>query len=97
MICQILFPGTNKKNISKCHLLKIIPRMLKGQAKDVFQLYYGDNKGSDLCIFIGAFVVRQCISQFVVILQCMCRFILAVVMFAENTLDILTSELFTIL
>ena len=29
MKCQVLFPGKNKKNISKCHLLKILPRMLR--------------------------------------------------------------------
>ena len=28
MKCQILFPGENKKNISKCHLLKILPKVL---------------------------------------------------------------------
>ena len=28
MKCQILFSGKNKKNISKCHLLKILPGML---------------------------------------------------------------------
>ena len=28
MKCQILFSGKNKKNISKCHLLKILPRVL---------------------------------------------------------------------
>ena len=27
MKCQILFPGKNKKNISKCCLLKILPRV----------------------------------------------------------------------
>ena len=26
--CQILFPGKNKENTSKCHLLKILPRVL---------------------------------------------------------------------
>ena len=33
MKCQILFSGKNKKNISKCRLLKILPRVLsvKGQ------------------------------------------------------------------
>ena len=29
MKCQILFSGKNKKNISKCHLLKILPRVLR--------------------------------------------------------------------
>ena len=28
MKCQILFSGKNKKNISKCRLLKILPRLL---------------------------------------------------------------------
>ena len=28
MKCQILFPGENKKIISKCHLLKHLPRVL---------------------------------------------------------------------
>ena len=28
MKCQILFSGKNKKNISKCRLLKILPRRL---------------------------------------------------------------------
>ena len=28
MKCQILFTGKNKKNISKCRLLKILPRVL---------------------------------------------------------------------
>ena len=29
MKCQILFSGKNKGNISKCHLLKFLPRVLK--------------------------------------------------------------------
>ena len=28
MKCQIMFSGKNKKNISKCRLLKILPRVL---------------------------------------------------------------------
>ena len=28
MKCQILFSGKNKKNISKCRLLRILPRVL---------------------------------------------------------------------
>ena len=28
MKCQLLFSGKNKKNISKCRLLKILPRVL---------------------------------------------------------------------
>ena len=45
MKCQILFPGKNKKNISKCHLLKILPRVLsvkknrkEGNDQDSIQL-----------------------------------------------------------
>ena len=33
MKCHILFSGKNKKNISKCRLLKILPRVLS--VKDV--------------------------------------------------------------
>ena len=33
MKCQILFPGKNKKNISKCCLLKILPRVLSFKQK----------------------------------------------------------------
>ena len=32
MKCQILFIGKNKKNISKCRLLKILPRVLSVKA-----------------------------------------------------------------
>ena len=32
MQCQILFSGKNKKNISKCRLLKILPRVLSVKA-----------------------------------------------------------------
>ena len=28
MKCQNLFPGKSKKNISKCRLLKILPRVI---------------------------------------------------------------------
>ena len=34
MKCQILFSGKNKKNISKCRLLKILPRVLS--VKDIW-------------------------------------------------------------
>ena len=53
MKCQILFSGKNKKNISKCCLLKILPRVLsirvvlfyfpgqsQGCADDVYSVYY---------------------------------------------------------
>ena len=33
MQCQILFSGKNKKNISKCRLLKILPRVLSVKEK----------------------------------------------------------------
>ena len=32
MKCHILFSGKNKKNISKCRLLKILPRVLRVKA-----------------------------------------------------------------
>ena len=35
MICQILFSGENKKNISKCRLLKFLPKVLS------VKTYYG--------------------------------------------------------
>ena len=35
MKCQILFSGKNKKNISKCRLLKILPRVLSVKADSV--------------------------------------------------------------
>ena len=35
MKCQILFSGKNKKNISKCRLLKILPRVLSIKASKV--------------------------------------------------------------
>ena len=34
MKCQILFSGKNKKNISKCRLLKILPRVLSVKHSD---------------------------------------------------------------
>ena len=33
MKCQSLFSGENKKNISVCHLLKILPRVLNGKSQ----------------------------------------------------------------
>ena len=35
MQCQILFSGKNKKNISKCRLLKILPRVLSVKQTDI--------------------------------------------------------------
>ena len=39
MKCQILFSGKNKKNISKCRLLKILPRVLSVKQNDVTGLW----------------------------------------------------------
>ena len=41
MKCQILFSGKNKKNISKCRLLKILPRVLSVKVKDRDHVYLG--------------------------------------------------------
>ena len=58
MKCQILFSGKNKKNISKCRLLKILPRVLsvkvprKIAADDIlnfFSLFFRANKVDILC------------------------------------------------
>ena len=38
MKCQILFPGKNKKNISMCHLMKILPRVLSVKANVVLPM-----------------------------------------------------------
>ena len=37
MKCQILFSGKNKKNISKCRLLKILPRVLSVNVSKVLK------------------------------------------------------------
>ena len=36
MKCQILFSGKNKKNISKCRLLKFLPRVLSVKTDNVW-------------------------------------------------------------
>ena len=44
MKCHILFSEKNKKNISKCHLLKILPRVLSFKAlqdKVVYPCFHG--------------------------------------------------------
>ena len=38
MKCHILFSGKNKKNISKCRQLKILPRVLSVKANSYFQI-----------------------------------------------------------
>ena len=42
MKCSIMFPGKNKKNISMCCLLKILPRVLgvKKKKKDEICVQY---------------------------------------------------------
>ena len=39
MKCHILFSGKNKKNISKCRLLKILPRVLSVKPHLNFMCY----------------------------------------------------------
>ena len=39
MKCQILFSGKNKKNISKCRLPKILPRVLGVNARSYYITY----------------------------------------------------------
>ena len=46
MKCQILFSGKNKKNISKCHLLKILPRVLSVNKLHVNELVEKDQISS---------------------------------------------------
>ena len=40
MKCQILFSGKNKKNISKCRLLKILPRVLSVKRVYLMMIHY---------------------------------------------------------
>ena len=43
MKCQILFSGKNKKNISKCRLLKILPRVLSVKTSIfTFHIWHND-------------------------------------------------------
>ena len=42
MKCQILFSGKNKKNISKCRLLKILPRVLSVKSATEFPYQPGE-------------------------------------------------------
>ena len=39
MKCHILFSEKNKKNISKCRLLKILPRVLSVKGQDFSFVY----------------------------------------------------------
>ena len=49
MKCQILFSGKNKKNISKCRLLKILPRVLsvKQTHEEKMSLCHAINENPD--------------------------------------------------
>ena len=50
MICQILFSGKSKKKISKCRLLKILPRVLSVKRCSNTLGKYG-NKFWPCCLF----------------------------------------------
>ena len=52
MKCQILFSGKNKKNISKCRLLKILPRVLSVKYTKSFILVTGLKKNTIFFFFI---------------------------------------------
>ena len=39
MKCQIMFSGKNKENISRCHLLKILRRVLHVSVKGLLSPY----------------------------------------------------------
>ena len=60
--CQILFSGKNKKNVSKCCLLKILPRVLsvKGQysVNDNQCASAGPDRHAHLCNLISAFTAN---------------------------------------
>ena len=47
MKCQRVFSGENKKNASKCRLLKFLPSMLIVK-KNVFALLYGNGFGDSI-------------------------------------------------
>ena len=54
MKCQILFSGENKKNISKCRLLKILPRVLSAKEIDPYQdCCLGMDSRLSYWVFIG--------------------------------------------
>ena len=44
MKSQILFSGKNKENISRCHLLKILPRVLSVKYLELFTLLFSIQK-----------------------------------------------------
>ena len=62
MKCQILFLGKNKKNISKCCLLKILPNCCTIKGKDTRYKFYwsGNDKGT---AGVGMFVAEEWIEK----------------------------------
>ena len=75
MKCQILFSGKNKKNISKCRLLKILPRVLsvKPPGGLLYRPFLGGGPGVSLtlCCFVvystRRFVVCLSVCHFVLV------------------------------
>ena len=51
-ICQILFPGNNNKTFSKCHLLKILPRVLSGEVQVLWIIYLFLCKKKYTCMYL---------------------------------------------
>ena len=58
MKCQILFSGKNKKNISKCRLLKILPRVLSFK-KDQERTSYGAYLMMLIQLFFSDFLYKS--------------------------------------
>ena len=66
MKCQILFSGKNKKNISKCCLLKILPRVLSVKPPLVFLLIVPKHSCYSSSLFDKLIVPKHsCFSLFV--------------------------------
>ena len=51
MKCHILFSGKNKKNISKCRLLKILPRVLSVKYYVEQQIHFNGNVFGNKCCY----------------------------------------------
>ena len=59
MKCQILFPEKNKKNISKCQLLKILPRVLSVNTCNIhFYPTLKDQNAGHVCISVKRIIIR---------------------------------------
>ena len=50
MKCQILFSGKNKKNISKCRLLKFLPRVLRVKNVTFCSVWFGSILFAQACL-----------------------------------------------